>query len=181
MQSFVQYSPNTEFPIQNLPYGIFSTSDNVKQVPKYIFPHIFKRLKNNKINVGRYSPSQGQESQLERKCWICKKSKHFLLDRCFPRTRMFLIRLSRITVIITVTRYVVLNPLNLPRIHSMDLWNWESIAGWNAVKLCSGFSLPPNQFCGILPLGKGRTIRTKHFIPLCSAEQSLKRLVSYFM
>lgn len=34
MQSFVNYGPNCEFPIQNLPYGIFSTKDNVIKVTK---------------------------------------------------------------------------------------------------------------------------------------------------
>ncbi|ODM89817.1 Fumarylacetoacetase [Orchesella cincta] len=33
MQSFVQYDSNSEFPIQNLPYGVFSTKDNPKPRP----------------------------------------------------------------------------------------------------------------------------------------------------
>ncbi len=32
MQSFVNYDSNCEFPIENLPYGIFSTKDNVMKV-----------------------------------------------------------------------------------------------------------------------------------------------------
>ena len=27
--SFIEVSPDSHFPVQNLPYGIFSTSDNV--------------------------------------------------------------------------------------------------------------------------------------------------------
>ncbi|NP_001164364.1 fumarylacetoacetase [Nasonia vitripennis] len=31
MKSFIEYSPQCEFPIQNLPYGVFSTADNPKK------------------------------------------------------------------------------------------------------------------------------------------------------
>lgn len=29
MKSFVQYSPDSDFPIENLPYGVFSATNNV--------------------------------------------------------------------------------------------------------------------------------------------------------
>ena len=32
--SFIPVSPESHFPIQNLPYGVFSTADNVRVVEK---------------------------------------------------------------------------------------------------------------------------------------------------
>ena len=31
-KSFVSYGPDSEFPIENLPYGVFSTASNVRNV-----------------------------------------------------------------------------------------------------------------------------------------------------
>lgn len=36
MQSFINYTPDCDFPIENLPYGVFSTSDDVSHNVKII-------------------------------------------------------------------------------------------------------------------------------------------------
>lgn len=37
MKSFINYSPDCEFPIENLPYGVFTTADNVSFLSKNYF------------------------------------------------------------------------------------------------------------------------------------------------
>lgn len=37
MKSFIEYSAQCEFSIENLPYGVFSTADNVSQFFVFIF------------------------------------------------------------------------------------------------------------------------------------------------
>jgi len=37
MKSFVQYSPDTDFPIENLPYGVFSTENDVSLVFWWVY------------------------------------------------------------------------------------------------------------------------------------------------
>lgn len=36
MKSFIQYQQYCDFPIENLPYGVFSTNNDVSKMKKYI-------------------------------------------------------------------------------------------------------------------------------------------------
>jgi hypothetical protein len=37
MKSFIAYSETSDFPIENLPYGIFSTAENVRYVTNIVY------------------------------------------------------------------------------------------------------------------------------------------------
>lgn len=32
MKSFIEYSPENDFPIENIPYGVFTSSQNVSKI-----------------------------------------------------------------------------------------------------------------------------------------------------
>lgn len=55
--SFIQVSPENHFPIQNLPYGVFSTSDNVSKSREEDFsPKLITFLIYLILSAGKASP-----------------------------------------------------------------------------------------------------------------------------
>jgi hypothetical protein len=66
--SFIEVSVDSDFPIENLPYGIFSTKDNVSQ--------IFSIINLNKS----YRQNQELVLQLGQKFWIYLLLNIYLMD-----------------------------------------------------------------------------------------------------
>ncbi|KAK0163062.1 hypothetical protein PV327_006773 [Microctonus hyperodae] len=84
MKSFINYSPDCEFPIENLPYGVFTTADNVQKhigvaigdeiLDLFIISHLFNGpLLSEKQNVFRQE-YLNDFMALGRKFWIEARS-----------------------------------------------------------------------------------------------------------
>lgn len=101
-QSFVDYSSSCDFPIENLPYGVFSTKDDVRFMKNFYlnWPHVrewCKDLVNNHVTLRRKHLVLGWLSVIL--YWIWRKPKMYLKDHCLRRKIMFSNRLMLMLLI----------------------------------------------------------------------------------